>query len=417
MVLQELLKIAPHVAEKVYDKLDGASVRNLLWVSSDVRSFTVNYMQTRKGKDKEKSHAIEKSVNPAIIAFPGTKETYYGENPLGGGIWDHSMSQKFHDRPPTMEQILPMLSGSMEVEAYDPVTFALKDGEKTLTCEEQVLARGGTGYFGHTIEEFGEACKIHVFKTNDERDHVLWKMLACEDAPLYGSKKVSTCFSKSGSFVVAISIKGSASLLSFADGRLLAKGPEISVSKLADLTLGAEDGRIVVAENAPDFCMLQTFGDRNLEFQDFGVLRTGASATEFVANVEIFAGYAVVHLQDLKSMQVFAYATRDVSPLDSISMSDWNFFPNRRYVASVTDEPGCFISEKILPDWRLNSGEYCGPSGGDAVTPAEKEKLCTTRLYLTCYPRTLHLLWWLQSCQAEIVCKKPKGFKIEPQDL
>ncbi len=389
MDLEHLTEAAPHVMRQIMNNLDASSTRRLLWVSSKLRSFTRDYLHSSEGMEKEKHFAIDASLAPAVVAIPYSIETHHDEDVMDGSVWDHSKSSALNDSPPTQEQVLQLVSGEKKVGDYEGEMYNLQNGGSF--CQSKLLkeAKWGLGYFGCRIAEAEQTCEIYAFKTNQERDSIKWEVKLDHDAPLYGTKEVSFCVPRSGSLVVSMAYSGKARLVRLAEGNLLAE-KTLPVDRHATITLGSYKGKIVLAEDSADYSILQLFKERDLQHVGHVVLRTGQSDTDFSASIEIVAGFAVQVVQGRRSLNLLAYKTKDAKNANSIFASDSHHLASMQYICGVKDAPGSFLVEK------KNLQED------------------STRLYYVGYPRTINLLWMLQSCKRgkEITAKLPEKFDI-----
>ncbi len=400
MVLEQILHTAPHLMEKIISQLDGLSTRRMLWVSKDVRQFTKGYLQSQEGKKKDSRFAIKTSIPPAVITLPGSDECNFGQSP--SDAWDHSKADYLNDNPPDFSEVLTILSGAKDVEnfASDICRFPGESGK----IAKQTLTRGSAGLFGCSISDGANYRKVKAFRTNREENQIAWEAPAGE-FPCVQTVDVAACISETGSYILVVSSGGLAVVQRFADGKKIAE-KIVQIDRRATISVGAQRGEVILAEDSLDYSMIQTFGDQTLDFRKFAVLKTGKSPNEFSANIAVVGGCAVQLLQSPRCIHLTAFEIDDLILRDK-HMDDSLYFPRRRFVCNITDLPGSFIMERNLPSWRLLEGEFCGPNGGDKLSPKEKESRCTTRLYFVGYPRTLFLLWSLQRAKAKtkIICK------------
>ncbi len=411
MSLSTMMRDFPDVVDMIFNKLDAQSVRRMLWVSTDTRRYARRHLRTDEGKEKDQHFALKASIPPAVVAIPNSKEVYFGENPMVGQAFVHSMSPYLNDWPPSKQQVMQFIGGERDVDDYE-----VKAIDLPFRCEKTVVGRCGHHFACVALEDEDDCkpCNIVAFKAGAGGD-IVWKIEVCSDVPALARKEIAFCISKTGSLVVAAAVDGICKLVRLADGRKVAE-TTFTTSSTPTLTMGSEKFRIVLAEDSgvPEYVRLTTFDYSSMRLINSAILKTEQREDEYSARVDLVAGYAVQVLQGKRSLDLTAYSTADLT-ISPVHLSDFFYFPDKQFVCGIPDSPGSYLVEKILPEWRLLDGEYRGPNGGDKLAPDEMEEQCSTRLFFIGYPRTIMLLWDLQDCKSarrDIVCKSPKGFRV-----
>ena len=392
MPLDKMIVVAPHLADAVFDLLDMASLKCLLGVDTKVRAATMQYLQTDRGKEKDRRSAV--CLPPVVICIPGTEECYYDKVHTREG-WDHSKAANLADSPPILGEVLQVIFGDGNLRAQQRTCKACRlCDDASLSCLCRSTKRGRRGLFGCAVGESNELCTFRA-----DEDRLEWTADSSVDACSVDLHSLATCIGKTGSFYVASPVGCEAIVQRFADGRKLAE-TRVGIDRTADISIGADGGEIVLAENSVHYCMLQTYDDQSLQFRDYAILRTGKTDKENSVNIDITAGHAmqVIHREGATDLVVYALADLSQTPLRP---SDVFRFTRRKFVCGIADFPGSFIIERRITDLRLY-----GRKRLLLMTPEEKRRMRTTKLYLVTYPRTLDFLWKLQACRSsgKITC-------------
>ena len=392
MPLDKMIVVAPHLADAVFDLLDMASLKCLLGVDTKVRAATMQYLQTDRGKEKDRRSAV--CLSPAVISIPGTEECYYDKVHASVG-WDHSKAADLADSPPIIGEVLQVISGDRNLKAQQRRcnTCRLCD-DASLSCLCQSKKRGRRGLFGCAVGESHELC---AFSADD--DKLEWIAESSIDARSADLRCLAACIGKTGSFYIAAPVGCEATIQRFADGRKLAE-TRVGIDRSAGISIGADGGEIVLVENSVHYCMIQTYDDQSLQFRDYAILRTGKADKENSVNIDITAGQAMQVIQRKGAADLVVYALADLS-LTPLRPSKIFRFVRRKFVCGIADLPGSFIIEKRITDLRLYGRELLL-----LMTPEKKRRMRTTKLYLVTYPRTLDFLWKLQACRGsgKITC-------------